>query len=38
MIHSHDVIVIGAGLAGLRVAIELADTHDVAILTKVHSL
>ncbi|MFW9976655.1 MAG: FAD-dependent oxidoreductase [Candidatus Thorarchaeota archaeon] len=38
MIHSHDVLVIGAGLAGLRVAIELADTHDVAILTKVHSL
>lgn len=38
MIHRHDAIVIGAGLAGLRVAIELAPDHDVAILTKVHSL
>ena len=38
MVHKHDVLVVGAGLAGLRVAIELAETHDVAILTKVHSL
>ncbi|MDF1539581.1 MAG: FAD-dependent oxidoreductase, partial [Candidatus Thorarchaeota archaeon] len=38
MVHKHDVLIIGAGLAGLRVAIELAGTHDVAILTKVHSL
>ncbi|MFW9910368.1 MAG: FAD-binding protein, partial [Candidatus Thorarchaeota archaeon] len=35
-LHKHDVLVIGAGLAGLRVAIELARTFDVAILTKVH--
>ncbi len=28
----------GAGLSGLRTAIELSDDHDVAILTKVHPL
>ncbi len=38
MIHDHDIIVIGAGLSGLRVAIELADSFDVAILTKVQAL
>jgi succinate dehydrogenase / fumarate reductase flavoprotein subunit len=33
----HDVIVIGAGLAGMRAAVELADAGlDVAIVTKVH--
>ncbi|MHA1951254.1 MAG: FAD-dependent oxidoreductase [Candidatus Thorarchaeota archaeon] len=34
----HDVLIIGAGLSGLRVAIELADKYDVAIVTKVHPL
>ncbi len=34
----HDVLIIGAGLSGLRAAIEIADTHDVAVVTKVHSL
>ncbi|MFX1367765.1 MAG: FAD-dependent oxidoreductase [Promethearchaeota archaeon] len=34
----HDVIVIGAGLSGLRAAIELAGKVDVAVLTKVHPL
>lgn len=34
----HDVLIIGAGLSGLRVAIELADKFDVAIVTKVHPL
>ncbi|NOR39126.1 MAG: FAD-dependent oxidoreductase [Candidatus Thorarchaeota archaeon] len=34
----HDVLIIGAGLSGLRAAIEIVDTHDVAIVTKVHSL
>ncbi|MBD3407103.1 MAG: FAD-dependent oxidoreductase [Candidatus Lokiarchaeota archaeon] len=34
----HDVLVVGAGLSGLRTAIELADNCDVAILTKVHPL
>ncbi|MFW9958957.1 MAG: FAD-dependent oxidoreductase [Candidatus Odinarchaeota archaeon] len=37
-LHKHDVLVIGAGLAGLRVAIQLAEDFDVAILTKVHPL
>lgn len=35
---NHDVLVVGAGLSGLRVAIELADKFDVAIVTKVHPL
>ncbi len=34
----HDVIVIGAGLAGLRTAIELVNRCDVAVVTKVHPL
>ncbi|MHA1908846.1 MAG: FAD-dependent oxidoreductase [Candidatus Thorarchaeota archaeon] len=38
LVHEHDVLIVGAGLAGLRVAIELVKDHDVAILTKVHSL
>ncbi len=32
------MLIIGAGLSGLRVAIELAEAHDVAIITKVHPL
>jgi len=38
MIHEHDAIVIGAGLAGLRVAIELAGVCDVAVISKVQAL
>ncbi|MCK5239680.1 MAG: FAD-dependent oxidoreductase [Candidatus Thorarchaeota archaeon] len=38
MVHEHDVIIVGAGLSGLRVAIELVKDFDVAILTKVHPL
>ncbi|UCE09742.1 MAG: FAD-dependent oxidoreductase [Candidatus Thorarchaeota archaeon] len=38
MTYSHDALVVGAGLSGLRAAIELAKGHDVAILTKVHPL
>jgi len=34
----HDVLVVGGGLSGLRVAIELADSCDVAVLSKVHPL
>jgi succinate dehydrogenase / fumarate reductase flavoprotein subunit len=34
----HDVLVVGAGLSGLRVAIELSEKFDVAIVTKVHPL
>ena len=38
MTFKHDILIVGAGLAGLRAAIELADKHDVAVLTKVHPL
>ncbi len=34
----HDVLIVGAGLSGLRVAIELADKFNVVIVTKVHPL
>jgi succinate dehydrogenase / fumarate reductase flavoprotein subunit len=34
----HDVIIVGAGLSGLRVAIELCEKFDVAVVTKVHPL
>ncbi|MFW9832770.1 MAG: FAD-dependent oxidoreductase [Candidatus Thorarchaeota archaeon] len=34
----HDVLIVGAGLSGLRVAIELSGNFDVAILSKVHPL
>ncbi len=32
----HDVIIVGAGLAGLRAAVELAGRADVALLSKVY--
>ena len=35
---SHDILVIGGGLAGLRAAIEAKGRQDVAILSKVHPL
>jgi succinate dehydrogenase / fumarate reductase flavoprotein subunit len=34
-IHKHDVVIIGAGLAGARAAIELTTGADVAVITKV---
>ena len=38
-IHSHDVVIVGAGLTGLRAAIETIDQgFDIAILSKVHPL
>ncbi len=33
---SHDVLVIGAGLAGLRAAVGVSQKYDTAVLTKVH--
>ena len=35
MEHQHDVVIVGAGLAGLRAAIELGVTTRVAVLSKV---
>ena len=34
----HDVVIVGAGLAGLRAAIEASERADVAVLSKVHPL
>ncbi|MFX1417161.1 MAG: FAD-dependent oxidoreductase, partial [Promethearchaeota archaeon] len=36
--YSHDVLVIGAGLSGLRAAIEIVKEVDVAVLSKVYPL
>jgi succinate dehydrogenase / fumarate reductase flavoprotein subunit len=35
---SHDVVIVGAGLAGLRAGLEACKTADVAVVTKVHPL
>jgi succinate dehydrogenase / fumarate reductase flavoprotein subunit len=32
---THDIVIVGAGLAGLRAAVEVADQTDVAIVSKV---
>ncbi|WP_269533371.1 L-aspartate oxidase [Chitinimonas sp. BJYL2] len=32
--HRHDVLILGSGLAGMTLALQLADTHRVAIITK----
>lgn len=34
-VHQHDVVIVGAGLAGLRAAIEVAGGHDTAVISKV---
>ena len=31
----HDIVIVGAGLAGLRAAVECAGQADVAVVTKV---
>jgi succinate dehydrogenase / fumarate reductase, flavoprotein subunit len=36
MVFKHDVVIVGAGLAGLRAALELAGKIDVAVISKVH--
>lgn len=35
MIFQHDIVIVGAGLAGLRAAVECADQTDVAVVSKV---
>jgi len=35
MLIDHDIVIIGAGLAGLRAAVEAAESADVAVVTKV---
>lgn len=35
MIHKHDLIIVGAGLAGLRAAVETSEYSDVAVISKV---
>ena len=35
MIHQHDVVIIGSGLAGLRAALEVSKVADTAVITKV---
>jgi succinate dehydrogenase / fumarate reductase flavoprotein subunit len=34
----HDVLIVGGGLAGLRVAVALCDTYDVGLFSKVHPI
>jgi len=38
MIINHDVVIVGAGLAGLRAAIESAEKYNVAVVSKLHPL
>lgn len=38
MIHHHDVLIVGGGLAGLRAAVGLSEKFDVAIVSKVHPI
>jgi succinate dehydrogenase / fumarate reductase flavoprotein subunit len=35
MILTHDIVIVGAGLAGLRAAVEVAEQTDVAVVSKV---
>src|SRR5512139_3223435 len=36
MMHRHDIVVVGSGLAGLRAAMEVAGVADVALISKVY--
>lgn len=35
---SHDIVIVGGGLAGLRAAVGLCEKYDVAVLSKVHPI
>ena len=35
MISQHDIVIVGAGLAGLRAAVECTDQANVAVVSKV---
>lgn len=35
---SHDILIVGGGLAGLRAAVGLCDRYDVALISKVHPM
>ena len=35
MIVKHDVVIVGAGLAGLRAALEASRYYDVAVVSKI---
>ncbi len=37
MIHLRDVVIVGAGIAGLTAALKAAETCDVAVVSKVHA-
>ena len=36
MTFQHDIVIVGSGLAGLRAAMEIAPSADVALITKVY--
>jgi succinate dehydrogenase / fumarate reductase flavoprotein subunit len=36
MVFQHDIVIVGAGLAGLRAAMEIASSADVALISKVY--
>lgn len=37
-VFNHDIVIVGAGLAGLRAAVEAGDQCDVAVISKLHPL
>lgn len=37
-VFNHDIVIVGAGLAGLRAAVEAAEYCDVAVISKLHPL